>query len=139
VVEQKSQTGATIALATCWMARGRLHAAQLAKAFNATTEPIPSRPRTNPIGLASSVPMTMWFMFRANPVITTMVTCARIKPTKAHMMRKWIERPICRLAGNFGYHLNRLVKAGDIADPVSIARGARTNTAPKYASCWSAL
>ena len=31
------------------------------------------------------------------------------------------------------------VTAGDIAGPVSIARGARPNTPPKYASCWRAL
>jgi len=36
------------------------------------------------------------------------------KMTKAHMMRKWIERPICRLPGRFGYHLKRFVSAGDI-------------------------
>ena len=55
------------------------------------------------------------------------------------MMRKWIDRPICRLPGSLGYHVNRAVKAGDIDGPVSIARGARTNTTPKYASCWRAL
>ena len=92
-----------------------------------------------PIRLASSVPTTMWFMFRTKPVMTTMVTCPMMKTTKAHMMRKWIDRPTWRLPGSFGYHANRFVKAGDIDGPVSIASGARTNTTPKYASCWRAL
>ena len=91
------------------------------------------------MGLALSVPTTMWFMFRTNPVSTTIVTCPMMKTTKAHMMRKWIDRPTWRLPGSFGYHGNRAVKAGDIDGPVSIARGARTNTTPKYASCCSAL
>jgi hypothetical protein len=62
-----------------------------------------------------------------------------MKTTKAHMTRKWIDRPTWRLPGSFGYHVNRAVKAGDIEGPVNIARGARRNTTPKYASCWSAL
>jgi hypothetical protein len=81
----------------------------------------------------------MWFMFRTNPVSATIVTCPMTKMTKAHMMRKWIERPTWRLPGSFGYHVNRAVNAGDIEGPVSIARGARTNTTPKYVSCWRAL
>ena len=55
------------------------------------------------------------------------------------MMRKWSDRPICRLPGSFGYHWKRLVRAGDIEGPVTMARGARTKTAVKYANCWSAL
>ena len=69
-------TGVTIALAACWTARGCLHAIQLANTFSRTTTPIPTRPRYRPIGLVSSVPITMWFMFRTNPVSATMVTCA---------------------------------------------------------------
>ena len=38
-------TGVTIALATCWTARGCRHASQFARAFTATTTPIPTRPR----------------------------------------------------------------------------------------------
>ena len=68
-----------------------------------------------------------------------MVTCEIMNMTKAHMIKKWIDRPIWRLPGSFGYHPNRAVKAGDIEGPVSIARGANRNTTPKYASCWSAL
>ena len=132
-------TGVTIALAACWTARGRLHAAQLASAFSTTTTAIPVRPRYRPIGRASSVPITMWFMFRPNPVSTTMVTWAKVKARKPHMVRKWSDRPICRFPGSFGNHRNRLVRAGDIEGPVRIARGARTNTAAKYANCWSAL
>ena len=60
-------TGVTTALAACWTARGCLHASQLASAFSRTTTPIPARPRYRPIGWASSVPTTMWFMFRAKP------------------------------------------------------------------------
>ena len=67
-------TGVTILRAACWTARGRLHAAQLASAFDATTTAIPTRPRYRPAGLASSVPRTMWFMFRTNPVIVTIAT-----------------------------------------------------------------
>ena len=129
----------TIALATCCTSRGWRHANQLASAFTATTTPTPTRPRYTPIRLVSSVPTTMWFMFRTNPVIATMVTCPTRKTTKAHMMRKWSDRPICRLPGSFGYHVNRFVKAGDIEGPVRIASGARMNTTPKYASCWRAL
>ena len=77
------------------------------------------------------MPTTMWFMFRTNPVSTTMVTWTTRKTTKAHMMRKWSDRPIWRLPGSFGYHLNRFVRAGDIEGPVRIARGARTNTTAK--------
>jgi len=47
------------------------------------------------------------------------------------MMRKWSDRPACLLPGRFGYHLKRFVKAGDIEGPVTIARGARTNTTAK--------
>ena len=36
---------------------------------------------------------------------------------------KWIDRPICRLPGSFGYHLKRFVNAGDIEGPVRIASG----------------
>ena len=57
-----------------------------------------------------------------------MVTWPMRKTTKAHMMRKWSDRPIWRLPGSFGYHGNRFVRAGDIDGPVRIARGARTNT-----------
>ena len=101
--------------------------------------PIPSKPRNKPIRPVSSVPTTMWFMFRRSPVTATMVTWTTMKMTKAHMTRKWSDRPICRLPGSFGYHLNRFVKAGDIEGPVRIARGAKTNTTPKYVSCWRAL
>ena len=81
----------------------------------------------------------MWFMFRTKPVSATMVTWPMMKTTKAHMTRKWSDRPIWRLPGSFGYHVKRFVKAGDIEGPVRIASGARTNTTPKYVNCWSAL
>ena len=126
-------------MAACWTARGCFHAAQLASAFSKTTTPIPARPRYNPIGLASSVPTTIWFMLRMNPVSTTMVTCPITNTMNVHMMMKWIDRPICRLPDSFGHHGNRTLKDGDIDEPVIIAKGATTNTTPKYESCWSAL
>jgi hypothetical protein len=73
----------------------------------------------------------MWFMLRANPVSTTSATCRTRKRTNAHMTRKWSERPTCRLPGSFGYHVKRLVSAGDIEGPVRMARDARTNTTAK--------
>ena len=47
-----------------------------------------------PTGFRSSVPIMMWFMFLTNPVAATIVTRTTIKPTKAHITRKWSERPI---------------------------------------------
>jgi hypothetical protein len=124
-------TGVTTALATCWTALGRRQANQFARAFTATTTPTPKRPSQAPTGRLSSAPTTMWFMFRASPVSNTSATCTTRKRTKAHMTRKWSERPTCRLPGRLGYHLKRFVSAGDIEGPVRMARGARPNTTAK--------
>ncbi len=61
----------------------------------------------------------------------TTATCTTIKRTKAHITKKWSDRPVCRLPGSFGYHLKRFVKAGDIDGPVRIAKGAMTKTTAK--------
>ena len=57
------------------------------------------------------MPSTMWFMFRTSPV----------RATHGHMgdeegdegggisMRKWSDRPICRLPGHPGYQGKRFV------------------------------
>ena len=125
-------TGLTIALATCWTARGCLHAAQLASTFSRTTTPIPARPRYRPSGLALVGAHHDVVHVPDEPGEHHHGSRDRSqKATKAHMMRKWIDRPICRLPGSFGYHVNRAVKAGDIEGPVRIASGARTNTTPK--------
>ena len=50
--------------------------------------PTPARPRYRPVRLVSSVPTTMWFMFRTNPVMATMATWPTRNKTKAHMTRK---------------------------------------------------
>ena len=60
-----------------------------------------------------------------------MVTWPMMKTTKAHMMRKWSDRPICRLPGSFGYHVNRAVKAGDIEGPVSDRQGGQDEHDPE--------
>lgn len=106
-------TGVTIARAPCWITRGCRHAPQVASALSARATPMAPRPRYSPIVRVSSVPSTMWFMFRTSPVRATMATWAMRKATKAQMMRKWSDRPICRLPGSPGYQGKRFVKAGD--------------------------
>ncbi len=111
--------------------RGRCHVSQFARTHAAITAPMPVRPRIKPAELVSSVPTTMWFMFRANPVTTTMVTWTTRNPRNLSSPKKWSERAAWRFPNRRLYQRKWLSIAGDMASPVRIWRGARTKTTPK--------
>jgi hypothetical protein len=77
----------------------------------------------------------MWFMFLANPVITTSVTCTTRKARKLSIVRKWIDRADCLPPKILAYQGKRFTTAGDMAMPVAMANGPNTNTTVNYAIC----
>ena len=73
----------------------------------------------------------MWFIFRANPVITTSVTCTTRNAKKLSMVRKWIDLADWRPPKIRAYQGKRFTTAGDMAMPVAMANGPKTKKTVK--------